>query len=290
MDRLLQACSTGLGSAAIYAIIGMGFSLVFKTTRVVNFAHGGAVVAAGILGSVLQREFGWPLVPVVLAVIVAGVAFGLATETVAVRMLGSPSPLTITIGTVALGIVLEAVLLETTGGATYGMTGWPGPALSRGSVSVPAQTIGNVALAVVVAVVLTVFFSRTRRGVVLQAGADDRDTATLFGVSYRVTTLWTFGLAGALAALAGLAMTPVTLVTFNVGFLYGLKGFAAAMVGGLGSVKGALAGGVPIGITESVFATYVTSNFAPVVAFLVLLVVLVFRPQGMFKELAVERV
>lgn len=290
MDRLLQVLSTGLGSAAIYALIGMGFSLVFKTTRVVNFAHGLYLVVAGVLGSVLQRELGWPLLVVVVVVIGAGVVLGFATEIVAVRFLKSPTALTVTIGTVAIGIVLEAALLETTGGATFGMTGWPGPDLVLGSVTISAQTIGNVIIACVVAAALTMFFSRTRRGVALQAGADDRDTATLFGVSYRATTLWTFGLAGALGALAGLATTPVTLVTFNVGFLFGLKGFAAAMLGGLGSMKGALLGGLIIGVTEAVFATYVTSNFAPIVAFAVLLAVLVYRPSGLFRELAVERV
>lgn len=290
MDRFLQVLSTGLGSAAIYAIIGMGFSLVFKTTRVVNFAHGVYVVLAGILGSVLQRQLGLPLLVVVVVVLAAGLVVGFGTEVVAVRFLRAPSALTVTIGTVAIGIVIEAAMLQTTGGRTYGMSGWPGPDLVVGSVTISAQTIGNVVIACVLAAALTVFFSRTRRGVALQAGADDRDTATLFGVSYRATTLWTFGLAGVVGALAGLAMTPVTLVTFNVGFLYGLKGFAAAMLGGLGSMKGALVGGLVIGLVEAVFATYVTSNFAPIVAFAVLLVVLVFRPSGLFRELAVERV
>lgn len=290
MDRLLQALSSGLGAAAIYAMIGMGFSLVFKTTRVVNFAHGLYLVVAGVVASVLQREFGWPLLPVVLVVLVAGVALGVGTEVVAVRALRSPDALTVTIGTVAIGIVLEATLLETTGGRTFGMSGWPGPSLSLGAVTLSAQTIWNVLIACGLAVLLNLFFTRTRRGVALQAGADDRDTATLFGVSFHGTTLWTFGLAGAIGALAGVAMTPVTSVAFNVGFLYGLKGFAAAMLGGLGSMQGALVGGLIIGVTEALVATYLTSNFAPVVAFGVLLLVLVLRPSGLFKELAVERV
>lgn len=290
MDKLLQVIVTGLGAGAIYAIIGMGFSVVFKSTRVVNFAHGEYLVVAGVLASVLQRDLGWPLVPTIVLVMIVGSAVGVGTEVVAVRMLNRPDAMTVTIGTVAVGIMIQAVVLRTTHGDTYGFNEFPWLRFKIGDVTVTSQTVWNVIVACLLALLINMFFSRTRRGIALQAGADDRDTATLFGVSYSTTTLWTFGIAGALGAIGGLAMTPVTLVSFSVGFLFGLKGFAAAILGGLGSMQGALVGGLIIGMSEALVATYMTSTYAPVVIFAVLLLVLVVRPSGLFKELAVERV
>jgi branched-chain amino acid transport system permease protein len=118
MDTLLQVLVTGLGAGAIYAIIGMGFSVVFKTTRVVNFAHGEYLVVAGVLASVLQRNQGWPLIPTIVIVILVGSAVGVGTEVVAVRLLNRPDPITVTIGTIAVGIVIQAIMLKTTNGET----------------------------------------------------------------------------------------------------------------------------------------------------------------------------
>ncbi|SCL20053.1 amino acid/amide ABC transporter membrane protein 1, HAAT family [Micromonospora pallida] len=290
MDKVLQIIVTGLGAGAIYAIIGMGFNVVFKATRVVNFAHGQYLVVAGVLASTLQRTLGWPLIPTILVVLVVGTVLGLATDAVAIRMLRRPDPITVTIATVAVGIVIEAVVLKVTAGKTYGLDEWPGLSFPLGPVTVSSQTTWNILLAGVLAFLVHSFFTRTRRGIALQAGADDPATATLFGVSHSTTTFWTFGIAGLLGGIAGLAMTPVTLVAFSTGFLFALKGFTAAILGGLGSTKGALVGGLIIGLTEALVATYFSSTYAPAVAFGVLLVVLVFRPSGLFKELAVERV
>ncbi len=290
MDRVLQVLVTGLGAGAIYAIIGMGFSVVFKATRVVNFAHGEYLVVAGVLASVLQRSMGWPLIPTIVVVVVVGSALGVSTEIVSVRLLNRPSAITVTIATVAVGIMIQAAMLKSTSGKPYGLDEWPGLRFKLGHITVSSQTVWNILLACVLAFLMNMFFSRTRRGIALQAGADDRDTATLFGVSYSSTTLWTFGIAGALGAVGGMVLTPVTLISFSMGFLYGLKGFAAAMLGGLGSMQGALVGGLIIGMAESIVATYLTSTYAPVVIFVVLLLVLIFRPSGLFKELAVERV
>ena len=290
MERLLQVLVNGANSGALYALIAMGFGIVFKATRVVNFAHGQYIVAAGIIAAVLQTDLGWSLLLIVPAVLLVGAALGVGTETVAFRMLKRPDALTVTIGTVAVGILLQAVLLNTTDGASYGVREWPGPRLRFDSFTVSPQVWWNVAIAVLAAVSLTWFFTRTRRGIGLQAAADDRDTAALYGVSPASTALWTFGLAGALGGLAGLLLTSVTLISFSAGFLYGLKGFAAGMLGGLGSMKGALLGGVVIGLAESAVATYLSNTYAPVVAFVVLMVVLVARPTGIFREVAVERV
>lgn len=290
MVTLLQSIVSGVGSGAIYAVIALGFCVVFKTTRVVNFAHGQYLVIAGIIGSILTRNLGWPMLVTCLVVIVIGIGAGVGTELVVFRALGRPDPLVMTLGTVAVGLVIEAVVLILTGGATYGMDQFWGPNAKVMTVTITAQLVWNVIIAVVATAVLILFFSRSRRGVSLQAAADDRETAALYAIAPGMTTLWSFGIAGALGALAGLMLTPVSPVSFGIGLLFGLKGFAAAMLGGLGSIQGALVGGIAIGLAESFTASYLSGLASGVVAFVVLLAVLFFRPSGIFKALAVERV
>lgn len=290
MITFLQAIVSGLGTGVIYAIIALGFTIVYKTTRVVNFAHGQYLVVAGILGSILTRDLGWPMLLACLAVIALGILMGAGTELVAFRVLGRPAHLVMTLGTVALGILIEATVLVTTGGATYGLDQFPGNDLSVLTITITSQMIWNVVLAVLLTVAFMFFFSSTRRGISLQAAADDRETASLYGISPGATTMWSFAIAGALGAIGGLMLAPVIPVSFTVGLLFGLKGFAAAMLGGLGSVPGALVGGIAIGLAEAFTATYINGLAAGIVAFVVLLGVLFFRPAGIFKQMAVERV
>lgn len=290
MITFLQAIVSGLGTGVIYAIIALGFTIVYKTTRVVNFAHGQYLVVAGILGSIFTRNLGWPMLLACLAVIALGILMGIGTELVVFRVLGRPAHLVMTLGTVALGILIEATVLVTTGGATYGLDQFPGNDLSVLTITITAQMIWNVVLAVLLTIAFMFFFSSTRRGISLQAAADDRETASLYGISPGATTLWSFAIAGALGAIGGLMLAPVSPVSFTVGLLFGLKGFAAAMLGGLGSVPGALVGGIAIGLAEAFTATYINGLAAGIVAFVVLLGVLFFRPAGIFKQMAVERV
>lgn len=290
MITFLQSIISGLGTGVIYAVIALGFSIVYKTTRVVNFAHGQFLVIAGILGSIFTRNLGWPMLLACLAVIVLGIIIGVGTEVVVFRVLSRPAPLVMTLGTVALGIIIEAIVLITTGGSTFGMNQFAGNDVKVLSITITAQFVWNVVIAVGLTAALMLFFSKTRQGISLQAAADDRETAALYGISPGATTLWSFALAGALGAIGGLMLTPVSPVAFSVGLLFGLKGFAAAMLGGLGSMQGALIGGLAIGLAESFTATYINGLVAGVVSFVVLLLVLFVRPAGIFKEMAVERV
>ena len=149
------------------------------------------------------------------------------------------------------------------------------------------QRIGFVG---VLAVLFALFFRFTRQGVLLRAAADDGEAAAMMGVSLRETTAWTFALAALLGGVAGLSLTPVTLMSFESGTLLGLKGFAAAMLGGIGSMYGALAGGLLLGLAEAMTAGYVSSQWADVVSFIVLLVILFVRPTGILGLRGARRV
>ena len=290
MRDISQLLVSGLATGAVYAIIALGFNVVYKATRVLNFAHGEYLVICGILASVLTRQLGWPFAATALVVIVVGVGLGLGTELIVFTFLRKPDPLTMAIGAIAVAVILQAVVLTVTGGKNYGLDSWPGASFNIGSQRVEAQLMWNVGLAVLLTFALRVFFTSTRTGIALQAAADDRATASLYGVSPRSTAMWSFALAGALGAVGGMAVAPLSLMAFHMGLLLGLKGFTAAVLGGLGSMPGALIGGLTIGILEAAVSTYVSGTAAPFAAFVVLLVVLFVRPTGIFKSQEVQRV
>lgn len=290
MSTLLQFVLSGLGIGAIYALLALGFSIVYKGTRAINFAQGEYVLVAGVLASVLYSD-GWPLWLCVVTVVAAGVAMGLATEAVVVRFLRQPDPLTVTIGTVGVTIAIQALVILQTKGANYALPAFSGETpIHVGGALLAPQTIWNVAIALVAGLALAWFFNRTKRGISLRAAADDADTASAYGVSVGTTTRWTFALGGGLAAIAGACITPVTLMASTQGTQLGLVGFAAAMLGGLGSLPGAVVGGVALGVSEALVAGYVSSTYSDVLAFAILLVVLFTRPSGIFRQAVVERV
>lgn len=290
MTNVIQSIISGLGAGAIYVAVALGFSIVYKSARVVNFAHGQYLVVGGILASILIQDLNWALPLVILIVLVVGIGLGVSTEIVVFRLLKKPDHLVMTLGTVAVGLIIETAVLIPTDGGLYSLEAFPGPKLSLASVTISSQLLWNLLIAVSATLVLQFFFNRTRRGITLQAAADDRTTASIFGISAGSTTLWSFGIAGALGALAGIMYTPLSPMTFSIGLTIGLKGFAAAMLGGLGSMKGALLGGLLIGLLEAFTATYTNSFISGLIPFTALLFVLLFKPSGIFKEVAVERV
>jgi branched-chain amino acid transport system permease protein len=291
MTNLLQILFSGVSAGAVYALVALGFSIIYKATRAINFAQGEFLMVAGIVASVLHAKHGWPLALACLGAIVLGALMGLLTDLVAVRFLRRPDPLTITVGTVGIAIALKAVVLLRTHGIPYSLPAFSGEKpLHIGGALLERQTVWNVSIAIVCLIVLTLFFSRTRRGVSLRASADDRDTAASYGVSFVGATTWAFALAGALAAVAGIAITPLTLMSYDQGTELGLIGFAAAMLGGLGSMPGAVVGGITVGIAEALVGGYISAPYASASGFVILLLVLFTRPTGLFKAVAVERV
>ena len=291
MSNLLQIVLSGLGAGAVYALIALGFSIVYKVTRAINFAHGELLMVCGIVASVVTSRYHVPILLLAPAILVLGAALGVAVDLVAVRLLNRPDPLTVTLGTVAVGIAVQAVMLLLTKGVSFSLPGFSGDrTLNVAGALLQSQTLWNLGIGFVCVVALTVFFARTRRGVSLRASADDKDVAAAFGVSFVSATTWGFALAGALAALAGLAITPVTLMSYSQGTELGLVGFSAAMLGGLGSMPGAVIGGLLVGVAEALVAGYITATYAGAAGFVILLLVLFIRPSGLFRAVAVERV
>jgi branched-chain amino acid transport system permease protein len=246
---------------------------------------------AGVVAGALYASGDVPLAAVVVAVVVLGALMGLATEVLCVRFVKGSDPHTVTLATIGLGVAAKAVVLIATDRQSYTLPGFSGSAtLDVGGAALDAQALWNCALVAFAAVALAAFLRGTPLGVALRASADDGEMASASGFSRRAAAAWSFALAGALAAAAGAGLAAVSPVNYEFGTLLGLKGFAAAMLGGFGSMPGAVVGGFAIGLTEAWFAGYVSSGYADVVAFSVLLAVLFTRPTGLFAAMRVERV
>jgi len=207
------------------------------------------------------------------------------------RRLRAPTPLLITLVSVGLAIATKSLVMLTLGKNPAGLPAFSGEAPLRvGTLSVQPQTLWIVAVTAVVMVGAHLFFARTTIGKAMRASAAQPEAASLVGIDPRASMLLSFGIAAAVGAIAGVIVTPITLTSFDHGTMLGFKGFCAAMFGGLGSLPGAVAGGLVLGVLESVASGAISSAFKDAVAFVVLLGVLFVRPSGLFGRGAIERI
>jgi branched-chain amino acid transport system permease protein len=291
MGDFLQFSFAGLTIGAAYALVAVGFSIVYRGTGAINFMQGEYVMVAGVLAGVVHELYAPPLWATIAVTLLGSLGVGLLTELFGVRAVRARTADAITIATIGLAVVLKAGIMIGTGKRTFSLPAFSGSEPLRiGTAALLPQTLWNLGIVVLAAVLFALFFRYTRRGVMLRAAADDREAATMMGVSLRETMGWTFALAALLGGVAGVSLTPITLMSFDSGTLLGLKGFAAAMLGGIGNTYGALLGGLLLGLAESLTAGYVSSQYTDVVAFAVLLMVLFARPTGLFGPAAARRV
>ncbi len=290
MTEFLQFLFSGLTVGAIYALIALGFSLIYNASHLINFAQGEFVMIGG-MATVFFAAAGIELplaafLAVLLAVLVA----------VAIERLGiAPAK-----GASAVGLIIitigAAILIRGLAGIVWDRNFHSLPAISGeeplvilGATLLP-QSLWIFGVTAVIALLLWFFFAKTLWGKAMVATAHNPLAAQLVGIDTRKVVLVSFALAGALGALAGVLITPLAPTHFQVGVMLGLKGFAAAIVGGLGSGLGAIVGGLVIGIAEAMAAGYLSSAYKDAVAFVIILLFLVLWPSGLFGLRGIERV
>ena len=279
---LIQVLLSGLSVGAIYAIVAAGFGVIFNATGAINFVQGEYVMVGGLSAAMLYEAWDVPVFVAILAAVALTSVLGLLTELGLLGFGRLRTPAAITIATIAIAVIIKGAAMLFSGRDTYALPSLLGSrSLEILGASTSRQTILNLAVAVLVVVALRLFFQRTKLGTTLRAAANDSETLQTFGVSYRTTARWAFVIAAVLGAVAGAGLAPLTVMSFDSGTLLGLKGFAAAMLGGLGNPQGALAGGLLLGIAEAVVSGYGAAAYSDVVAFAVLLAILTLRPTGM---------
>ena len=284
--QLLQILISGVAQGCIYGLIALGFVLIYKTTETVSFVQGDLMMLGAFIGLALMTFLGFPFWIAVLAAVVAMGLFGVVLERVVIRpILGQPAftivMLTIGIAYVARGLI---TMIPNIGTETHTMPvpykdavwNWGGLIINVEQAAVIAATAGLSAL-------LYAMFRYSRTGIAMQASSQNQLAAYYMGIPVRRLNGLVWGLAAMVAAVAGLLLAPITFVHANMGFI-GLKAFPAAVVGGFGSLPGAIVGGIVIGVVESLAGFFLPEGFKDIAAYIVVLVMLMVRPNGLFGE------
>ena len=290
MTDLFQFLIAGLSQGAIYALVAIGFSVIYRTTRIVNFAQGEFVMLGGLgAASALAAGLAQPLGAALALLVAATAAFVL--HHVLVRLAASAPVTLVIIVTIGASIALRGAAQLLWGRNYRTLPAFAGAEpFHVGGVTILPQALLILVVTVAIVAGLDAVFRRTRFGRAMVAAAINPRAATLVGIEVRHVHAAAFVLAGVLGALAGLLVTPLSMVQFESGLMFGLKGFAAAVLGGLGSLYGVVAGGLVLGLAEALGAGYLSSAYKDAVAFVLLIAVLLTRPGGVFGRIAGERV
>lgn len=290
MELFIQLTLTGLTNGAILALAALGFVLIYKSSDVINFAQGEFLLTGAYLTYAMVAEFGifWPLG--VLITMGLAVVLGIIVERFVLRpMIGEPI-ISVIMVTIGLSSVMKAIV-----SAIWGNAGRPFPPfIPSNPVNIMGATIGADRLwAIVVAIVLlgffTYFFRRSKEGIAMRAVADDQQAALSMGISVKRIFAWAWSIAAVTAAIAGGLVANIVGVSGELAS-FGLRVFPVVILGGLDSIPGAIIGGVIIGLLETYTGGYIGQGLNQVLPFVVLIVILMVRPYGLFGQEIIERV
>ena len=285
-----QYLLSGLTTGAIYALVALGFAIIYNASHVINFAQGEFVMIGG-MAAAAAFDAGLPLPLAVVVSIGAATLIGLLLERLAVEPARGASVVTLIIITIGASILLRGLATIVWDKRIHALPAFSGEApIAIGGATLLPQTLWVLGATVVTVAALWWFFNRTLTGSAILAVSHNRFAAQLMGISVRRVLLVSFGLSAALGALAGVLIAPIAFTAWDVGVMLGLKGFAAAMLGGIGSGPGAIAGGLALGLVEALGAGDLSSAYKDVFAFVILLAALVFLPNGLAGRRAAERV
>jgi branched-chain amino acid transport system permease protein len=288
--RLLQLVVNGAAAGCIYGLIALGFVLIYKATEMVNFAQGDIMMLGGFIAFALIAHHGLPYWLGALIAIALTAAFGFVLDAVILRRVIGQPQFAVVMLTLGLGFMFRAAAGITWG---YDSVGFQTPFTNK-TVNLAGLVLGEDNLSIIVGTVvlcgvLFVFFSKTRLGVAMQAASQNQLAAYYMGIPVRNVFSMIWAISAGVAALAGILLSPVSMIDVNMGVL-GIKAFAAAVIGGFGSIPGSVIGGVIVGIVEQLAGYYLPAGFQEVTSNVVLLGMLILRPQGLFAERMGKRV
>jgi len=290
LSEFLQFLFSGVTVGAMYALAALGYGLIYNASGVINFAQGEFIMLGG-MGAVFLTDAGVPLpLAIVLAIAIAALV-GLIVEKLAIEPARNAEVVTLIIITIGASLTLRGLVQVFLGKGNHALPPFSGetPIAVLGATLLP-QSLWVMGVTLVVVAALAWFFGRTILGKAVLATAYNKLAAQLVGVNTRFILLLSFGLAGALGALGGILVAPITYTSYDAGIMMGLKGFVAATLGGLGSGVGAIVGGLLLGAVEAMTAGYISSAYKDAMPFVLILLILFFRPQGLFGKKTTDRV
>ncbi|WP_407123292.1 branched-chain amino acid ABC transporter permease [Bradyrhizobium sp. STM 3561] len=290
MSQFLQFVSSGLTVGAIYALAALGFSIIYNASGVINFAQGEFMMMGGIVGAFLTAA-GIPLPLAALLSVLVIALVGLLVEKLVVEPASGADVVSLIIITLGVAMILRGIIQVTFGKANHSLPAFSGdkPIAVFGATILP-QSIWILCVSAVLVVGLGVFFGRTRIGKGMLAAAYNRLAAELVGIDTRTVLMLSFVLSAAIGAIGGILVAPIATTSYDSGGMLGLKGFVAATLGGLGSGAGAVLGGLLLGLLEAMTAGYASSAYKDAVSFVLALLILGLRPQGLLGARQTDRV
>ncbi|MBN8490875.1 MAG: branched-chain amino acid ABC transporter permease [Burkholderiales bacterium] len=287
---LLQFLLAGLTVGAMYSLAALGYTLIYNASHLVNFAQGEFIMVGAITAAVLVEQ-GVALPLAATGAVLFTFIVGALTERLAIRPARGAPLVTLLIITMGVGLIIKGAVQLAFGKGTYSLPAFSGDAPIRlGQASLTPQSLWVMGCTAVVVLALAWYFTRTLGGKSMLATSYNPFAAQLMGIDTPRVLMLSFALAGALGAIGGVLTAPITFTSSEAGTVLGLKGFAAAALGGIGSGTGALVGGLLLGVIEALTAGYVSSAYKDAVAFVLLLLVLIFMPRGLFGRKVAERV
>lgn len=290
MSDLMQFLFSGFTRGSIYGLVGIGFALIYRSSHVINFAQGEFVMLGG-MGTVFLLAAGMPLPVAAAGAILIAILIGCAIQLGIVARMRQPSTLAVIIVTVGVSMMLRGGVEALLGRQFFSMKGFSGeqPIIVLGAKLAP-QSLWILGCLILVAIGMWLFFRYTMLGKGIQAASSNKLAAEISGVDVPFVLVTCFALSAALGALAGLLTTPITLTQFDVGITLGMKGFCAAILGGLTNPFGSIVGGLILGLAEALSGGYLSSAYQDAVAFILIIAMLLLRPNGLFAKKIVERV
>lgn len=290
-DQIAQFVLSGLTTGSIYALIALGFCIIHNATGIVNFTQVDFVSLGGLMMYTLLLGLGLPLPAAFLSAVAVVTLVGGLVERLAIRPAKSRSVLVLIFITIGVSILMRGGFKLIWGKNQMAVPAFSGESpLIVFNAAVLPQSLWIFGITVLVVIILTYFFNSTRIGKAMRATSFNPRAAALMGVNVNRMILLSFALSGALGAIAGIIIVPITTLSYDIGVMLGLKGFAAAVLGGYGNSLGAIIGGLTLGVMESLGAGTVSSTYKDVIAFAILLAVLFVKPSGLLGHGEKERV
>jgi len=288
--EFLQVLITGLGQGCLYGLIALGFVLIYKATEIVNFAQGDLLMLGAFFVVTYVGILALPFWLGFLLAIISMALFGYLLDMLVIRSMIGESPFSTIILTISIGFILRAAAGGIWGSNILSLqTPYSGKMADIGGLVISQEYLVVIAGTIILSVILFLFFRFSRLGIAMQASSQNQLAAYYMGVPVKRVFSLIWAISALVAAVAGTLMAPISLVSPQMGFI-GIKAFAAAVVGGFGSLPGALIGGLIIGCSEQLAGTYLPTGFQEITAYLIMFLVLTLRPQGLFAQIQQKKV